>query len=63
MYLYDIIVIFFICLFLLIFTYQLIICGQALSHVVKLTVMDIIEDWKNNNKKPEDMILLTDCKG
>ena len=25
--------------------------------------MDIIEDWKNNNKKPEDMILLTDCKG
>jgi len=40
---------------------KLIICGQALSHVVKLTVMDIIEDWNNNNKKPEDMILLTDC--
>lgn len=45
------------------FTIQLIICGQALSHVVKLTIMDIIEDWINNNKKPEDMILLTDCKG
>jgi len=40
---------------------KLIVCGQALSHVVKLTVMDILDHWEKNNKKAEDMIILKDC--
>ena len=39
---------------------KLIVCGQALSHCVKWTVKDILDDWKEHNIDCQRMTFLQD---